>query len=78
MDLSELRGEFVDQVYKLRSKILQEVRIKQVGGEEIDGKIWISLLSQYVNAINVGDIPDIQNSWHYICQEVGRGVVATC
>ena len=73
--LEELRNEFVDQVYSLRSKIFQEVKVKRIQGQDVNGQVWVSLISNYVETINKGDIPDIQNSWHYICDELAAKLI---
>lgn len=41
MDLTELRSEFVEQVMLLRRKILDNVKPKMIGNQNLDGYSWI-------------------------------------
>jgi|688.fasta_scaffold270704_1 hypothetical protein len=38
-------------------------------GEHLDGTMYISMLNSYLNAINNGGVPNIQNAWTYMCIE---------
>ncbi len=69
MELDELRAEFVEQVMLLRRKVINRIKPKTVNGKKMDGGMWISLVEQYVQAINEGVVPNIQNSWTYICRQ---------
>lgn len=44
----------------------------------MDGITWISLVEQYVNAINEGAVPNIQSSWIYICKQRASEGLDTC
>ena len=66
--MSDLRPEFVDQVHVLRRKVLQRVRPKMINGKQLNGDMFWNLCKSYVEAINKGAIPSIENSWAYICK----------
>lgn len=59
LPLNSLRSDFVSQVHSLRSKVLNNVRVKTINGHAMSGSEWISLVSLYVNAINTGAVPSI-------------------
>ena len=42
---------------------------KKFKGQILDGKMYLNTLSSYVNAINEGAVPNMQNAWGYMCQE---------
>jgi len=59
LDLDQLRPEFVDQVMGFRRRILGKVKPKMFKGKELDGPMYLCLLSSYVQAINNGAVPNI-------------------
>jgi len=67
-DLEKLRPEFYEQVLALRKQVLGCVKVKAINKTQISGEIFTTLMQQYVDAINVGSVPNIENTWHYICQ----------
>jgi hypothetical protein len=69
IDLDRLRPEFVDQVMNFRKRILGRIKPKTFKGKELDGPMYLCLLNSYVNAINNGAVPNIENAWNYMCQE---------
>lgn len=68
MELDELRAEFVEQVMLLRRKVINRIKAKAVNGQVLDGSLWIQMVEQYTKAINEGVVPNIHNSWTYICK----------
>ena len=66
--MEELRPEFVDQISVVRRKVLQRVRPKILNGKQLNGDMFWNLCKSYVDAINKGAIPSIENSWAYICK----------
>ena len=68
MDLTDLRPEFVEQVLELRKKIIYKATPKQINGKLVNGEILSSLLKSYVEAINQGAVPNIENAWVNICR----------
>ena len=68
MEIESLRPEFIEQVMNLRKKVLQSMPVKKVLGHSMDGKTWAGLLQNYVEQMNTGNVPNIESSWHNICQ----------
>lgn len=68
MDTDKLRPEFSDQILKLRSKVLQRIKPKQINGRKLNGEMLFNLAHSYVEAINKGAVPSIESSWSYICK----------
>jgi hypothetical protein len=67
--MEQLRPEFVEQVMNFRKRILGKIKPKTFKGKILDGPMYLCLLSSYVNAINNGAVPNIENAWNYMCQE---------
>lgn len=66
--MTDLRPEFVEQVYNLRRKVLGRVKPKKINGKPLNGAMFWNLISSYVQSINKGAIPSIESSWAYICK----------
>lgn len=66
--MSDLRPEFVEQVYSLRRKVLGRVKPKKINGKPLNGAMFWNLITSYVQSINKGAIPSIESSWAYICK----------
>lgn len=67
-EIDELRPEFVEQMMELRQKALGHIKVKTLNGKAIDGNMLAHLADMYVNSINSGTVPNIENAWTYICQ----------
>ena len=73
LELQELRQEFVDQYMSLRNKVLNSVKPKALNGRALNGEMLVELIESYVNAVNKGAVPNIENAWNYICKnECGK------
>jgi len=68
LEIESLRAEFIEQVMDLRKKVLHRTPVKKVFGHSMDGKTWGGLIMNYVEQINTGRVPNIESSWHNICQ----------
>ena len=68
LEIESLRPEFIEQVMSLRRKVLQCMPVKRILGHAIDGKTWAGILVHYVEAMNSGQVPNIESSWHNLCQ----------
>lgn len=66
MKLEELRPEFVEQVMQLRRKIINRMKPKTLNGKNLNGEMLCNLAQTYINAINKGVVPNIENAWTYI------------
>ena len=52
----------------LRRKVLHRIKPKTINGKTLNGDMFWNLCKSYVEAINAGAIPSIENSWAYICK----------
>lgn len=68
MEMDHMRPDFVDQVMNLRKKIMSKAKVKMLNGKPLSGFMLVSLLQSYVNSINDGAVPNIENAWTYICK----------
>lgn len=68
MNIEELRQEFIEKVMELRRKVINSMKVKEFNNSPIDGSLWMQLITQYVESINSGGVPNIQASWTYICK----------
>ena len=68
MDFDQLRPEFVEQMMTLRKHILTKIKPKQIDGKKLDGSMYLGLIQSYINAINTGSVPNVQNAWTYVCE----------
>lgn len=67
-DLNDLWPEFVEQVLQLRRKVLNWIKAKTLNGKWISGSMFADLTINYVNGINKGIVPNIENAWSYVCK----------
>jgi len=74
-DEKDLRPEFVEQMNQLIQRITTTVRPKMVLGKPINGKLFGALCKSYVDAINKGAAPVIQDSWSMLCELQGKDAV---
>lgn len=58
-----LKPEFVDQINDLRNFILNQIQVKTIGDIGLTGTDYVSVIMKYVEAINSGVIPKIEDSW---------------
>lgn len=69
LNFDELRPEFVEQVMNFRKRVINRMRPKVVNSKKLNGEMYVSLLGNYVTAINEGAVPNIENAWNYMCKE---------
>ena len=71
----ELRPEFVEQMTKTRSKIFKKVKPKNLFGQDLTPTMFLDLCKSYIEAVNNGSVPVIENSWTYVIkQEADKNV----
>lgn len=68
MELDELRADFVEQVMQLRRKVINRIKPKMLNGKKLTGQMMATLAESYVQSINNGAVPNIENAWSYICK----------
>lgn len=54
---------------EVRKKVLGRIKPKTLNGNTINGKILIELAQSYVESINKGAVPNIENAWNNITRE---------
>ena len=59
----------MEQALNLRKRIFSSTKPKLFKGEHLDGNMYISILNCYINCINNGGVPNIENAWTYMCIE---------
>lgn len=62
----------------LRKKILERTKIKTLNGKALDGAMLGQLLTSYVESINTGAVPNIENAWTYICRNQTQQALDKC
>jgi hypothetical protein len=60
---SQLRPEFTTQMELLRNKVFKRIKPKCLHGKSLTGVMFIELCQSYVEAINKGSVPNIENAW---------------
>jgi hypothetical protein len=68
LELSSLRPEFAEQVLGIRKKILHKIKPKVLKGQILNGEMFCSMIDSYVNSINKGAVPVIENAYSFICK----------
>ena len=69
MSEADMRPEFVVQAHALRRKVLEGAPPKQLDGNIVNGPALAGLCRCYVEAINTGAAPVIQNAWAMVCAD---------
>ena len=68
MELSQLRPEFSQQVTNLRKMVLNKMKPKTLNGQELNGEMFCTMTKCYIEAINAGAVPVIENAWSFVCK----------
>lgn len=68
MDDSLLRNEFIEQSKSIRRKIMKKIKPKTFFGKAMDGPMLIQLCKTYIDTLNKGSMPNIENAWNYLCK----------
>lgn len=64
--IESLRKEFYEQVLSFRRQMFDNIKIKTVKNKPISGSGLSYLLNSYIEAINSGVIPNIENSYEQV------------
>jgi len=59
---SQIRPDFMKQVNALREKILSKATPKQLKGVNLNMRMYIAMVTQYIDAINQGSVPNISSA----------------
>lgn len=68
----QLREEFVNEMRRARERIFQGVKAKCIAGRTLSGPLFLEAVYAYVDAVNSGKVPNIEQIWNYACQETSR------
>lgn len=52
-----------------RKRILTHCKPKTMNGKTLNGEMYIALVKNYINSINDGAVPNIENAWSYVCKD---------
>lgn len=52
-----------------RKRILSHCRPKTINGKTLNGDMYLSLMRNYIESINGGAVPNIENAWSYVCKD---------
>ena len=64
---SQLRSQFIDQCNTLRKKIFKKIKPKVINSNVVNGRMFLQMAKLYVQSINNGSLPNIENAWNYLC-----------
>lgn len=63
MDEKDLRPEFLRELNIIRDKIYRQCGPKKLKGINLNTRMYVNMVSDYVNSINGGSVPVIENAW---------------
>lgn len=69
LKMEALRPEFVEGALQLKNSLNQNAKIKTFGGKPITGQLLSDMLQTYVEAVNEGAVPNIENTWCYVSKK---------
>ena len=61
-----LRKEFLLQIQRTRSAVFKKITAKKINGKFVDGPQLIALAEAYVESVNNGRAPCIENAWEFV------------
>ncbi|CDW82930.1 guanylate-binding n-terminal domain containing protein [Stylonychia lemnae] len=64
---SNLRKDFIEQMNRLKQKVMTKVKVKVMNGHQLNGPMIVELALSYINALNDGKVPNIENAWSNVC-----------
>jgi hypothetical protein len=65
----KLKPTFKWEYSQLKEKVFKETVPKKFNGKKMDGPTLANLIVEFVNCINSGNIPNINNSWDSVIQK---------
>ena len=63
-----LRPDFMEGVIQLRKKIASKIKPKTFQKKALTGDMFISMIKSFIDAINNGAVPNIDNTWASMCK----------
>lgn len=73
-----LRPEFLDQMNGVRKRIFKKVKPKSLNGQNLNAGMFLEVCKAYLEAINTGGVPNIENAWTYVCKQESQKAVEDC
>lgn len=46
---------------------MTKVKVKVVNGHQLNGPMIVELALSYINALNLGQVPNIESAWSNVC-----------
>lgn len=59
----QLKPNFKLEFLSLKNKIFKDTNPKAINGKKMTGTVLANLIEEFVNAINKGSVPNINNAW---------------
>ena len=78
MDFDQLRPEFVEQALELRNALFTIENFKTFHGKQVNGSMLAGIIENYVSTINAGAVPNLENTWIYICKNHNKKLLIQC
>ncbi|KAL4496242.1 hypothetical protein ABPG72_012979 [Tetrahymena utriculariae] len=78
MQNEQLRPEFITQISQLRKKIFRKIKPKIINGKALNGQQLVEICKAYIQAINKGTLPNIENAWNYMCKNESIKAMDEC
>lgn len=75
---SDLRPEFLQLVGDLRTKVFSQVKRKMFKGKACSPVMFIEMCQFFCDAINRGDLPEIESNWDLVCKAEANRVSKHC
>lgn len=60
---AQLREEFRQQILSLSRRVHTQAPTKQIQGQAVTSRVFVSLAQSYVQALNTGSVPTIESAW---------------
>lgn len=64
----KLRPDFVEGIMQLRKKISSKLKPKTLHKKNLNGDMFINMIKSFIDAINKGAVPNIENTWTSMCK----------
>lgn len=64
----KLRPDFVEGIMQLRKKISSKLKPKTLNKKNLNGDMFINMIKSFIDAINKGAVPNIENTWTSMCK----------
>lgn len=61
--MHKVKDEFLEQIEELKIFIFNRIKSLKVRGVSLKSQDYIVLATSYINAINAGQIPTINDAW---------------